>query len=442
MKKSRIIAAICAVLVTAALGGCSNSAQTSQSDTVSTGSSSSLSSSSEATKAAPIDTSGFTKITLADNNTIAADGITINGNEITVTKGGNYSFSGSLTDGRIVIEASESDDVTVLLDGVSITDKTGSAPVFVQSANGVTLLTSGTNSLIDEGGFFGDSNDDTAGIWSLSDIYIGGDGTLSLPTSGKAIHSEKAISIESGNISIEQSDEGIEASLININGGNIAVVSTDDGINVSDGAYTADTLYINGGNLSVNAQGDGIDSNGAIVMTGGDVSVDGPTGMDNAALDFDKTFTMTGGTLFAIGSAGMAAVPSDGEQSFISANVSGKAGSTITIKNAVGEYIGEHIAAKDFASVVFSSPEITKGETFSVFVDNTEAGTAVAGESNNGRGGGGFGGFFGGGFAPPDGEFAPPDGEFTPPDGEFTPPDGEFAPPNGEFAPPENRTVS
>jgi hypothetical protein len=355
----------------------------------------------------------------------------VRGNEITVTKSGNYSFSGSLTDGRIVVAANESDNVTVLLDGVSITDKTGSAPIFIESAQGVTLLTSGENSLVDEGGFFGEDNDDTAAVWAQTDISIGGDGTLSLSTPGKGVHSEKAITIESGNISIGQSDEGIEASLININGGNISVVSSDDGINVSDGAYTADTLYINGGTLSVNAQGDGIDSNGAIVMTGGTVTVDGPTGFDNAALDYDKTFTVSGGTLFAIGSAGMAAVPSDGAQSFITANASGKAGSTISVKDSSGKEIAIHTAAKDFASVVFSSPEITKGETFSVFVDNSEAGSAVAGESNRG----GFGGGFGGGFVPPDGEFTPPNGEFAPPNGEFAPPDGEFAPQNGRPAP-------
>jgi hypothetical protein len=415
MKKSRIIAAICAVLITAAIVGCGETPQTAgtKADTASNAATSTT---------APIDTSGFTKITLADNSTAAADGITVSGNEIAITKGGEYSFSGNLTDGQIIVAADENEEVTILLDGVNITGDTNSAPLHTKSAKNVTLLVNGENSLIDSGGFFGADNDDTAAIWAEGDITIGGTGSLILTTPGKGIHSEKAITLEGGKITVSESDEGIEASLININGGDISVHSSDDGINVSDGAYTADTLYINGGKVSVNAQGDGIDSNGAIVMTGGAVTVDGPTGMDNAALDYDKTFTISGGTLFAVGSAGMAAVPSDGEQSFISANASGKAGSTIKIKNAAGVVIAEHTAAKDFASVVVSSPETLKGEQFTVSVDEAETATAIAGENTRG----GFGGGFGGGFAPPDGEFAPPN--------------GEFAPPNGEFAPPADRT--
>jgi hypothetical protein len=382
MIKTRIIAAICAVLVTAAISGCGTAPQT------------------EADNTAPVDTSGFTQVTLADNNTAAADGITIDGNIITVTKAGKYSFSGTLTDGQIIVAADENDEVTLALNGVNITGETNSAPLHIKSSKNVVLIAEGDNSLIDNGGFFGDNNDDTAAIWSDTDISIVGTGSILLTTPGKGIHSEKEITIDSGNITVSESDEGIEASLININGGNVSVHSADDGINVSDGAYTADTLYINGGNVSVNAQGDGIDSNGAIVMTGGNVTVDGPTGMDNAALDYDKTFTISGGTLFAVGSAGMAAVPSDGEQSFISANVTGKAGSLITIKDASNKDIAEYRAAKDFSSVIVSTPEITKGQQYTVLIDITEKTTVVAGESNRG------------GFAPPNGEFTPPEGGF------------------------------
>ncbi|MDR0992673.1 MAG: carbohydrate-binding domain-containing protein [Ruminococcus sp.] len=413
MKKSKAIAAVAAIIAAAALAGCNNTAGT------------------ETNTTAAVQNTDIIKVTLKDNGTSAADGVSVDGNNVTVTKAGNYSFSGSLSDGRIIVDAGKGDSVTLLLDGVNITDETGSAPIHVISAAAVTLTTGGDNSLLDNGGFFGSDISDTAAIWSDTDITINGTGSLVLSTPGKGIHSEKSITIDNGNISVKESDEGIEASLIKINGGAVYVVSTDDGINVSDGAYTADTLYINGGKLIVNAQGDGLDSNGSIVITGGAVFVDGPTGQDNAALDFDKTFTVSGGTIFAVGSAGMAAVPTDGSQSFISVNVSGKAGSTIAVKNTDGDLIATHTAAKDFASVIVSTPETVSGKEFTVYVDETEAGTAIAGEHK-----GGFGGF-GGGFAPPNGEFAPPDGNFAPPDGEFAPPDGSFTPPEGGFAPPD-----
>lgn len=72
---------------------------------------------------------------------------------------------------------------------------------------------------------------------------------------------------------------------------------------------TGEKLTISGGTLLVDAQGDGLDSNGTIEMTGGEVTVFGPTANDNGALDSNGGITVSGGTLVAIGSSEVAETP-------------------------------------------------------------------------------------------------------------------------------------
>ena len=59
-------------------------------------------------------------------------------------------------------------------------------------------------------------------------------------------------------------------------------------------------LTINGGNIFVNAGGDGLDSNGNIVMNGGNVTVLGTTSDGDTALDFDGAFTINRGCTYGI----------------------------------------------------------------------------------------------------------------------------------------------
>ena len=66
-----------------------------------------------------------------------------------------------------------------------------------------------------------------------------------------------------------------------------------------------------GGILQINASGDGLDSNGDIVMTGGEVYVSGPTGDGNGSLDYSGECRIDGGLLFLAGSTGMLQNPGE-----------------------------------------------------------------------------------------------------------------------------------
>ena len=67
------------------------------------------------------DTEGATVITLTGNGAeISGNGAYVNGQEVVITEAGWYVISGSLSDGKITVDAHNSSKVWILLDGVDI----------------------------------------------------------------------------------------------------------------------------------------------------------------------------------------------------------------------------------------------------------------------------------------------------------------------------------
>ena len=135
------------------------------------------------------------------------------------------------------------------------------------------------------------------------------------------------------------------------------------------------SLTINGGTIYVNAEGDGLDANGDILMTGGDVTVHGPTNGGNGTLDFGGTCKMDGGIFRGVGSVRMAQNPDeDSQQPTIVWNIGQtlEAGISILLKDSTGKQMDEIITEKSIQWYAFSSPELTKGEVYTISVGNVE----------------------------------------------------------------------
>ena len=217
---------------------------------------------------------------------------------VTISEGGTYEITGQTSNGQIIIDTE--DDVQLVLSDVTI-ENPDSAAIWIQSEGQVTITLEGENTLIN-GGEFVEVNDDDpdALIYSPGDLIINGDGTLNLTaTAGKGVRANRTLTVESGMFVIN-SEEGLEATGITINGGDITISASDDGINASD--KTDDFtpyLIINDGSISITmADGDtdGIDSNGDITINGGTISINA-----QSAIDYDGTAVFNGGTLIING---------------------------------------------------------------------------------------------------------------------------------------------
>lgn len=315
-------------------------------------------------------------------------------------------------------------------------------------------IKSGAALNISSGTFNIDSADDSLHSNGNADIS-GGD--ITIISGDKGIHGDSSVNITDGKINITKSYEGIEASVISISGGNVEIQSSDDGLNASDGSQQGAMgnntdgieLNISGGFVYVNADGDGLDSNGNINISGGTVLVDGPTNGGNGALDGNGDIIVSGGTLVAAGSSQMAEYPDNSsEQHSVSIGLGSyqEAGTLITICDSNENAVISYVPSKTFDHIVISSPEIKSGETYTINIGGTFSGDSDHGLCTGYKGDGeksdsftademitlvgsqsSMGGGFGGRH---DGEM--PEGDFRKGNGDMPElPDGEM--PTGDF---------
>ncbi len=294
-------------------------------------------------------------------------------------------------------------------------------------------------------------------------------GNITVAAASDGVKSDYAMNIgtkgvDGPTVTVTKAEEGVEAATINVWSGSVNVSASEDGINAANSdlenyAYSYNQF---GGSVVVDVTGgDGIDSNGTTYLLGGTLEVYAPSQGDGDPLDSDSGTYFGGATVLAVGHTGMAqrynaATP----YAEFSGNGLVSAGGEIRITAADGSVLYTAKAVRDASSVLFSSPDLTSGETYTL----NGGTTAAAGYSGGGNRG------FGGGQRPdgnkgerpdggqtsdgekrehPDGGRRPdgsgtdfrgsgetppelPDGETppTPPDGETppTPPDGEAMP--------------
>lgn len=322
----------------------------------------------------------------ADNDTDAAAGyVLIEGGEVNVTSQGDAIAAAT--------------DLLIAGGELTLTSGGGSA----RSVSGTTsakALKAATALVIDGGTFTIDSADDA--LHSDASIAVNG-GTFAIATADDGIHAEAALGINGGEIDITKCYEGLESTtVILLNGGAVHIVASDDGVNVGTdtmgmgggpgggwpgmgGGGNPNTatagncyFYINGGRLAITAAGDGIDINGSVVMTGGTVLVNGPTGNDNGALDYDSTFKIDGGFLIAAGSSGMAMAPSASSTQYsilAKFNSTFQAGALFRIQAIDGTEIVTFAPSKQYQTVAFSSPTLKKSTSYTIYCNGSYAGT-------------------------------------------------------------------
>ena len=180
--------------------------------------------------------------------------------------------------------------------GIGITAGGGSSAGGFGAGGTGKGVKAGVSAVIDGGSYRIDASDDA--VHTDGSLLIR-DGDITLLSGDDGLHADEKAEISGGILDITAC-EGIEATVVLLSGGDISIRASDDGVNAAGKSLLCTpAVEITGGTLSVTmgaGDTDGVDSNGALVISGGTVSVNG-----QSAFDFDGSVTFSGGTVYVNG---------------------------------------------------------------------------------------------------------------------------------------------
>lgn len=211
-----------------------------------------------------------------------SDGITQSGSVYTITKAGEYTVTGLLSEGQIIVDAGDEDEITITLNSTSITCSTGS-PIYVKNSSEVKIKSDENtfNEIIDKRAVATEDSSDDAGnaaIYATCDLKLVGKGALVVTGNyNNGIQSKDDLSIKNVIVKVTAVNNAIKGNdAVDIESGNIIAISTKgDGVKTSNSSLSnkgnqKGIVTITGGNIDIYAACDGIDA-----AYGVDVSGDG-----------------------------------------------------------------------------------------------------------------------------------------------------------------------
>ena len=225
--------------------------------------------------------------------TVSGDGVTVSGSTVTISKAGTYVISGQSDGVQIKIEAGNSDDVHIVLNGVTMTNT--NAAISATSAGHVylTLADGTTNSLSDSASNSDDKAD--AALFSKVDLTINGKGTLNVDgKKNNGIKANDTLHITGGTFNITSVGDAFNVNdELNITGTTMTIDAKEDGVKVDNDEDTSvGTMYLSENTITVTAGDDGIHASGDLVIDSGTYTVKKSTeGLEG------KSITINGGNI-------------------------------------------------------------------------------------------------------------------------------------------------
>ena len=309
-KKKLCILCLCIALLCA---GCSQTAQTGSSSIGESTASESTTQSRETytysdyelddsydeSSAALITLSGDSAESNGTSVTISGSTVTISGSTVTISREGCYILRGELTDGQIIVDAGDTDQVQLVLDGVSITCS-DSSPILVRNADKVkvTLAADSENTLTDGASYAEDDDNPDAALFSKDDLILNGSGTLTATGNYKhGIAGNDDLVITGGTYNVTSVSHALRGNdSVCILDGTFNLTSEKDGIQASN-TEDADKgwVQIDGGTYTITSSGDGIQAETDLTINGGDFTILSGGGAENGPDHTDSMMFGGGG---------------------------------------------------------------------------------------------------------------------------------------------------
>lgn len=255
-----------------------------QSSTAISGSQSSQESSSEQSPTPSVPTSdGFM-------TTSVLNGYVKENNVYTISVAGDYILSGTLEEGQIIVNVGEEDKVSLILNGVNMTNSTDSIiKALCADRLSVKVVHGTTNVLTDKRSVKTVENEEIGEgvINAKCDLTLTDYGDSSsqaiLNVTGSynnGVHTSKDLTLKKLDLTVKAPNNAIKGNnSITVSSGNITAISTcGDGLKSKDSGLTSKgkqkgNITISGGVVKIYASCDGIDASYNAEITGGDVKI-------------------------------------------------------------------------------------------------------------------------------------------------------------------------
>lgn len=331
-----------------------------------------------------------------EHSQIEADAHTV----VHITRPGTYELSGTMSAGQIFVDLGEdakSDPqaaVTLILNGVDITCTVAPAIIFqnvyecaaeqkeeTETAKIDTGKAGANIYLLDEteNHLYGSY---VAKIFESAELNEEGtevEESKKLYKFDGALYSRMTMNIfgsENGILKIDAEKEGIcSEKHLTVYGGTIEISSGNDGINVNENDDSVFTM--NGGNIKVvvngkNGEGDGIDSNGALVINGGNLESYACGFHTDSGLDSEYGVSINGGTVISTGDV-LDQVGEGMQKSVVfECQEQQTGGETYQVKDSQENVIVEFTPENDFRVLLISKEGLRKTEDMTLWMGKTQ----------------------------------------------------------------------
>lgn len=214
-------------------------------------------------------------IDLSDLSSIKLDGLKYEGDKLKIKKSGTYEFKGKVSEKQIFIDASDDDEIKIILKGVKISNSDFSA-IYINRAKSIVIsLDKNEENDLTVSGEFSDEDFDSV-IFSEVSLIFEGEGKLDISSeNGTGIETKYILTVKGGNYNINSSNHAFKGkNSVIIENGKFNLKTGKDGINCENASdFTKGSIIIKNGDFSIVSGEEAFDAVNNVTISGGLINV-------------------------------------------------------------------------------------------------------------------------------------------------------------------------